>query len=145
VPERKRPQWVGSGVLLFHPPVSYVFKHWENDMQLFPVFAVANLEEAVQFYCQGLGFEKMWSFGEPAHRAGEAKDGIEIHLDADRLGAPPGPSVVYCHIEDAAAYYLDLKSRGLTVALELKERPWGMRDFRIEDPFGNRLGFASKV
>ena len=114
-------------------------------MQLFPVFAVADLEAAVEFYCVGLGFEKMWSFGEPAYRAGVAKEGVEIHLDAYGTGAPSGPSVVYCHMEDAAAYYLDLKSRGLKIALELQDRPWGMRDFRIEDPFGNRLGFASNV
>ena len=114
-------------------------------MHIFPVFAVADLEEAVEFYCAKLGFERVWSFGEPAHRAGVAKDGIEIHLDAQRAGAPPGPSVVYCHMDDAAAYYRELQSRGLTFALELEDRPWGMRDFRIQDPFGNRLGFASKL
>ena len=114
-------------------------------MQVFPVFAVANLEKALVFYCEKLGFEKVWSFGEPAHRAGVVKDCIEIHLDAQDAGAPPGPSVVYCHMDDAAAYYRDLQSRGLTFALDLEDRPWGMRDFRIEDPFGNRLGFASKI
>ena len=112
-------------------------------MQIFPVFAVADLKEALAFYCGVLEFEEVWRFGEPPHRAGVAKDGVEIHLDANRAGAPPGPSVVYCHMEDAGSFYRSLQARGVAFALELQDRPWGMQDFRIEDPFGNRLGFAS--
>jgi uncharacterized glyoxalase superfamily protein PhnB len=114
-------------------------------MQVFPVFAVADLEQALAFYCEKLGFTKVWTFGEPAHRAGVAKDNVEIHLDSLAAGAPPGPSVIYCHMDDAVGYYRELRSRGLTFALDLEVRPWGMQDFRVLDPFGNRLGFASKI
>jgi uncharacterized glyoxalase superfamily protein PhnB len=114
-------------------------------MIVFPVFAVANIDEALKFYCGKLGFETKWQFGEPPHRVGVSKQGVEIHLDAESAGAPPGPSVVYCHMEDAAAYFHELQERGVTFLFELEDRSWGMRDFRIEDPYGNRLGFASKI
>jgi uncharacterized glyoxalase superfamily protein PhnB len=114
-------------------------------MQVFPVFAVADLEVALDFYCGKLGFEAKWQFGEPPHRAGVAMQGIEIHLDAEGQGAPAGPSVVYCHMDDVAAYFHDLQTRGVTFVFELADRPWGMRDFRVQDPFGNRLGFASGI
>lgn len=114
-------------------------------MKIFPVFAVTNIDEALDFYCGKLGFETIWSFGDPLHRAGVAMQGVEIHLDAEVAGAPPGPSVVYCHMEDVSAYFHELKSNGVNFLLELEDRSWGMRDFRVEDPFGNRLGFASKI
>jgi uncharacterized glyoxalase superfamily protein PhnB len=114
-------------------------------MIVFPVFAVTNIEEALDFYCGKLGFETKWLFGEPTHRAGVAKQGVEIHLDAVDAGAPPGPSVVYFHMEDAAKYFRELQARDVVFLFELEDRSWGMRDFRIEDPFGNRLGFASKI
>lgn len=114
-------------------------------MIVFPVFAVANIDEALDFYSGKLGFETKWKFGEPPHRAGVAKQGVEIHLDAEDAGAPPGPSVVYFHMDDAAKYFEEVKARGVTFLFELEDRSWGMRDFRVEDPFGNRLGFASKI
>jgi uncharacterized glyoxalase superfamily protein PhnB len=114
-------------------------------MRLYPVFAVDDIEEAVSFYCKKLGFETTWTFGEPTHRAGVARDGVEIHLDAWGEGGPPGPSVVYFHMENAAAYYRQLRRRGVEFTAELQDRPWGMEDFRLEDPFGNRLGFASAL
>ena len=114
-------------------------------MKIFPVFAVANIDEALDFYCGRLGFETVWSFGDPLHRAGVAKQDVEIHLDAEPAGAPPGPSVVYCHMDDASAYFRELKANGVDFLFELEDRSWGMRDFRVEDPFGNRLGFASKI
>jgi uncharacterized glyoxalase superfamily protein PhnB len=114
-------------------------------MQVFPVFAVADISEALVFYCEKLGFEEKWVFGDPVHRAGVAKHGVEIHLDAEGAGAPPGPSVIYCHMGDVGAYYCDLQSRGVKFLFELQERSWGMKDFRVEDPFGNRLGFASNL
>jgi uncharacterized glyoxalase superfamily protein PhnB len=39
---------------------------------------------------------------------------------------------------DVSAYFRDLQSRAVNVLFGLEDRSWGMRDFRIEDPFGNR-------
>lgn len=114
-----------------------------NVTKLFAVFAVSDLEAALEFYRSKLGFAVAWTWGTPATRAGVTLDGIEIHLDCAGAGAPPGPSVVYCHMVDVAAYYAACKLRGASFALELGQRPWGMVDFRVVDPDGNRLGFGS--
>lgn len=78
-------------------------------------------------------------------RAGVSLDGVEIHLDAANQGAPPGPSVIYCHMNDVRTYYEACRANGVSFVFELTEREWGMRDFRVEDPSGNRLGFASAL
>jgi catechol 2,3-dioxygenase-like lactoylglutathione lyase family enzyme len=112
---------------------------------LSPVFAVRDLDAALDFYRLRLGFSVAWTWGDPPARAGVRIDDIEIQLDAAERGAPPGPSVVYCHMTGVEAYYAACRARGVAFALELGERPWGMRDFRVEDPDGNRIGFGEPV
>jgi catechol 2,3-dioxygenase-like lactoylglutathione lyase family enzyme len=113
--------------------------------RLFPVFAVSDLVAAIDFYRDKLGFALAWTWGTPATRAGVRLDRIEIQLDCAGGGAPPGPSVVYCHMVGVASYYAACKARGVPFALELGERPWGMVDFRVVDPDGNRIGFGSQL
>jgi len=111
--------------------------------RLFPVFAVGDLDAAIAFYRDKLGFSVAWTWGSPATRAGVALDDIEIHLDSAGAGAPPGPSVVYCHMTGVESYHAACQARGVAFALDLGERPWGMVDFRVMDPDGNRVGFGS--
>jgi catechol 2,3-dioxygenase-like lactoylglutathione lyase family enzyme len=112
--------------------------------KLFPVFAVRDLEASLDFYKEKLGFSVAWRWGEPASRAGVALGDIEIQLDAAGAGAPPGPSVVYCHMIGVEAYYDACKKLGVTFSLPLGDRPWGMRDFRVIDLDGNRIGFGEE-
>lgn len=113
--------------------------------KLFPVFAVRNLKEALDYYCGRLGFVESWTWGDPPTRAGVALGEYEIQLEAAGLGAPDGSSVVYFHMNDVEAYYKQCCERGATIAMELGNRPWGMKDFRTVDPSGNRLGFAEST
>jgi uncharacterized glyoxalase superfamily protein PhnB len=113
--------------------------------RLFPVFTVLKLDEAVAYYRDKLGFSVSWTWGEPASRAGVTLDDVEIQLEAAGLGAPPGPSVVYCHMIDVDAYYEACRSRGATIIMDIGNRPWGMRDFRVIDPGGNRIGFGARL
>jgi uncharacterized glyoxalase superfamily protein PhnB len=113
--------------------------------RVFPVFVVRDLDEALKYYSDKLGFSIAWSWGDPISRAGVALDDIEIQLEGAGLGAPAGPSVVYCHMAGVDAYYETCRARGATIAMDLADRPWGMRDFRILDPSGNRIGFASAL
>lgn len=113
--------------------------------KVFPVFAVKNLDDALAYYRDKLGFTIAWTWGDPVSRAGVALDDIEIQLESAGLGGPPGPSTVYCHMTRVDEYYETCRARGADISMELADRPWGMRDFRVVDPSGNRLGFASPV
>jgi uncharacterized glyoxalase superfamily protein PhnB len=112
---------------------------------VFPVFAVRNLQDALEYYRDKLGFTIAWTWGDPVSRAGVVLDDIEIQLEGGGPGAPAGPSVVYCHMTGVDEYYEACRARGVDIALDLGDRPWGMRDFRVRDPSGNRIGFASPV
>lgn len=113
--------------------------------KLFPVFLVSDLEAAIDFYVHKLGFSLAWKWGTPVTRAGVSFGDIEIQLDCAGAGAPPGPSVVYCHMTGVESYFAACKDRGAPFTLELGQRPWGMVDFRVIDPDGNRIGFGQEL
>jgi uncharacterized glyoxalase superfamily protein PhnB len=110
--------------------------------RIFPVFQVRDLAEALHYYCAVLGFTEAWKFGSPAHRAGVALGEIEIQLDGSGLGAMTGTSTAYCHMTGIDEHYAACRARGAKLVRELAERPWGVRDFQVEDPSGNKIGFA---
>jgi uncharacterized glyoxalase superfamily protein PhnB len=113
--------------------------------KVFPVFAVQNLGDALEYYRDKLGFTIAWTWGDPVSRAGVVLDDVEIQLEGAGLGAPGAPSVIYCHMNGVGEYYEACRARGADIAMELGDRPWGMRDFRVRDPNGNRIGFASPL
>jgi uncharacterized glyoxalase superfamily protein PhnB len=113
--------------------------------QVFPIFSVRDLPEAIAYYRDRLGFEHAWSWGTPPVRAGVRLGAVEIQLVCDPGLPAGGPSTVYCHMRGVDAYHAACRARGTEIAMELGDRPWGARDFRVVDPSGNRLGFAEVV
>ncbi len=124
-------------------PVTYHDAH--------PALLVSDLAEATQFYCHVLGFEKKWGYslseGEPEVRVGVgARSGaFEFHLITDPHIGQTGTGFIYIPMSGVDALYDRCQAHGVQIDMELQDRPWGMRDFRIADPFGNRLGFGETV
>jgi catechol 2,3-dioxygenase-like lactoylglutathione lyase family enzyme len=110
-----------------------------------PVLAVRDLDEALGYYRDKLGFAVSWKWGTPPSRAGVSLDDIELQLEGGGFGAPPGPSVVYCLMTGVDTYFEECRARGATFHIELGDRPFGMRDFRVQDPSGNRIGFGEAI
>lgn len=107
-----------------------------------PVFLVGDLNAAVAFYCDELDFSLAWSWGEPVVRAGVQRDELQLQLIDNPTIGPSGTSCVYCVMSGVDRFYRACVNRGVEIYLELGEREWGMKDFRIVDPSGNRLGFG---
>jgi catechol 2,3-dioxygenase-like lactoylglutathione lyase family enzyme len=47
-----------------------------------PRLPVSNVEEALQFYCEGLGFKVGWKWGNPATHANVCRDSVSLDLIA---------------------------------------------------------------
>lgn len=110
--------------------------------RVIPILGVRNLDQATAYYRDALGFTIGWTWGEPAQRAGLVLDDIEIQVVAPGPGLPVGPAVVYCHMTGIDGYYAACRKAGARILMDLGERPWGVRDFRVLDPDGNQIGFA---
>lgn len=106
--------------------------------RLIPMLPVASMPESVEFYAK-LGFaveHRHDQWGWAMLRFDECRlmvdQSINLHPDAPRL------PVIYLYPEDIVAYHAQVQARGVEVpALEVTF--YGMTEFRLDDPDGNRL------
>lgn len=110
-----------------------------------PILRVRDLEEGVDYFVDALGFEPAWRWGDPPERAGVTRDAARLQLVHDAPFAPDGPSTLYLHVRGIDDVYAACVERGAEVVSGLDDRPFGMRDFRVRDPSGNRIAFGEAV
>jgi len=106
---------------------------------LIPMLPVRHLPRSIDFYCGKLGFDierRVDNWGWAMLRF----DDCRLMLDQS-INAHPGQvrdSVLYLYPDDIAAYHAQVRKNGLEVP-ELQETFYGLTEFRLEDPDGNRL------
>lgn len=99
---------------------------------------VKSLAVSVAFYEQ-LGFRaerQVDDWGWAHLRCGECE--LMIDQSINLHPSSPRPTVVYLYPESIIAFHQDLRRKGLTVP-DLDVTFYGMTEFRIDDPDGNRL------
>ena len=101
-----------------------------------PIFQVANLERALAFYRNKLGFDVAWQAGEPPTHAAVCRDEVEISLE---VAASPAPGHAYLHVNGVDVLFATATAAGARIAVPLADRWYGMRDGRIADPDGNQI------
>jgi catechol 2,3-dioxygenase-like lactoylglutathione lyase family enzyme len=105
-----------------------------------PRIPVADVESALDFYVGKLGFELGWKWGSPPTHANVCRDSISLDL----ITTPPqrqGTAMAYVQVRGVDAYHSELRTRGIPLG-DLGDRDYGMRDFEIVDPSGNRIAFG---
>jgi catechol 2,3-dioxygenase-like lactoylglutathione lyase family enzyme len=105
-----------------------------------PRVPVSDVEEAISFYVDRLGFELGWKWGSPVTHANVCRDSISLDLIAlpsERCGT----AMVYVQLAGIDAYFSELTGRNVESG-ELGDRDYGMRDFEVVDKWGNRLAFG---
>jgi predicted enzyme related to lactoylglutathione lyase len=103
-----------------------------------PELPVLDVERAQLHYRDALGFEIGWL--EPDKGIGAASRGNVAIFFRKRL-PPFEPAVHWVFAEDIDATYEELKSLGANIVEPLEEKPWGLRQFTVEDLDGNRFYF----
>jgi uncharacterized glyoxalase superfamily protein PhnB len=104
-----------------------------------PILQVADLQRALQFYRDVLGFGTGWIVGEPPWLASVCRDVVEFHL---YVVDKPVPSHVYLNVEGVDGYFDAAVAAGATLVHALEDREYGMRDGRLMDPDGNQIGIG---
>ncbi len=103
-----------------------------------PELPVMDVERAQQHYRDALGFEIGWLY--PDKGIGSVlRPGVTIFL---RKREPPfEPAVHWVFAEDIDATYQELKSSGANIVDPLERKPWGLRQFTVQDLDGNLFYF----
>ncbi len=106
--------------------------------RLIPMLPVASINTSIEFY-EKLGFtveqrndEWRWAmlrFGDCRLMVDQS---INLHPEAPRQG------VIYLYPDDIVEYHRQAKANGLDLP-DLETTFYGMTEFRLDDPDGNRL------
>ncbi len=100
---------------------------------------------SVDYYCAKLGFEvetRNDAWGWAMLRFGECRLMVDQSINA-HPDAPRDP-ILYLYPDDIVEYHRQVRAKGLTVP-ELTVTFYGLTEFRISDPDGNRLWIGQSV
>ena len=115
-----------------------------------PQFLVDRLDDALAFYEQRLGFERDFVYKD--FYASVSRDGAVIHLkcapklQAERAHRRSEEHLdAYLAVSGVRELHDEFVRRGAPILKPLEQRPWGQRDFYVEDPDGYILCFSEAV
>jgi len=117
-----------------------------------PLFVVSDLQQALRFYRERLGFEVTYQAPAPdPFFAIVARDGVQLMLKvvAEDVGALPNRSRhpdarwdVYVHVPDPDTLAAEFRDRGVTFSAPLTDTDDGLRGFELIDHDGYLLFFG---
>lgn len=116
-----------------------------------PQLFVSDIVASLAFY-EGLGFETVFTSGEPPFYAQVARGGARLnlrHVDgpvfAEGVREREGDLLsATLTLDDAAALFEAFQAAGVAFHRPLHAEPWGARTFIVADPDGNLLMFAGR-
>ena len=126
--------WFGKGIDGGHEPS----KHQRMLRKVMPELPLSNVATGVVHYRDVLGFEVNYS----QHDIGVMdRDGMRVLLIA-RSSRHTGIGSCAFYVTDADGLHAELVTKGANVQGPPVSKPWGLREFAVLDPEGNRLTFA---
>ena len=117
---------------------------------LSPQFLVDDLSIAIAYYRNRLSFELDFEY--ESFYASVSRDGFSVHLKcapktvADRAHRKQNEHLdAYVGVRGIEALFDELTSKGADIIRPLEQRPWGCKDFYVEDPDGYILCFSEET
>lgn len=106
--------------------------------KIMPELPLTNVAAGIVYYHDVLGF----SVNYQQHDLGVMdRDSVRLLLIA-RTAEHNGISSCCLYIKDADALYNELLAKGANIPTPPVSHPWGLREFHVVDPEGNRISFA---
>jgi predicted enzyme related to lactoylglutathione lyase len=117
-----------------------------------PYLIVDDVVATANYYRDSLGFEYERMWGEPPSFCMVSRNGVVIMLSQlERTGMMRPNRVVdpeggawdaYIWIDNADTLHAEFKAKGVKIARDVCDQPYGCRDFDVEDCNGYRLCFG---
>lgn len=108
-----------------------------------PIFACSDVEATIAYYKDVLGFDSSWTYGETPDFGSASKGGVDImfSLNPD-LAAKVLGHEHWIKVDEVDELYRLHQSNGAKIVSEIGDRPWGVREYVVEDLNGYHLRFA---
>ena len=108
-----------------------------------PELPSVDTNKAVAYYEQKLGFTVTLRLPGNEYAIVE-RDGIAIHLFA--VGrSKASPVGIHIFTSDLDQLFAEFNRSGAIITQGIEKKPWGNRDFRVRDDFGNDLKFTEPL
>ena len=107
--------------------------------------AVTDMARALAFYVGVLGKSKVFENGDPAGFAILRKGAAELHLTLNKNHRSGMANVCHLMVSDAAALHDFCTRRGVRIVKGVRDQTYGLRDFVIADPDGNRIDIGQRL
>ena len=108
-----------------------------------PVFQVSDLDSALTYCKEVLGFKEDFRFGA---YAGISHGDACLHLYGHQIHKRPiGGGTAFVFRDEVDHYFQQIKKQGAIVKVEPADQPYGMRDFIVLDPDGNHMTFGCEI
>jgi uncharacterized glyoxalase superfamily protein PhnB len=109
------------------------------------IFHISNLETAVKYYTEVLGFTLDFRYEQIA---GVKYGSVFIHLSAPNPGVTKkaiGEGHMYIFCDEVDQYCQEIIDKGALLFITVDNRTYGMRDFGVKDHDGNILAFGTGI
>lgn len=116
----------------------------ECDQQHPSVF-VDDVQAAAEYYVEKLGFRLGFQWGDPVQMAGVNLGSVSIHLVPSSGVPSSNHAALYFVVGDADELYEFQLAQGARIQEPPADREYGLREFRVNDPYGNSIGFGHRL
>lgn len=117
-----------------------------------PQIFVTDIDQAVAFYRDRLGFQLAYLYGDPPFYGLVERGGVGLNLrHVDEMPFDPAireredllaATIV---VDQLKALFVAYEEAGLEFHQSYREQPWGAHDFIVADPDRNLIHFASRA
>lgn len=114
---------------------------------IIPILRSFDEHEARRFYIDYLGFKVDWEHrfapGMPLYMQ-VSREAAVLHISEHHGDCTPG-GAVRIWVDDVEQALADMNARQHPrMRPSIEDRPWGLREIALTDPFGNRVIFAER-
>lgn len=115
-----------------------------NVRAVWPLLWVSDVEAAISFWTEGLGFDVAGADGPPDERdwCRVVRGGASVMLQGGLSGGPPRGVSLYLVCDDVDAMREEIAGRGIPVSIP-GDASYGMRQLRVAHPDGHEVWFES--
>ena len=125
---------------IFHDSCLEVFV--PSLLRVAPELPVSDLRSSIEYYESKLGFQNVMTMPDHSYAIVE-RDGVAIHLF--QTSGKHSPQSLHVFADGLDQLHAELRERGAHLLQDIVRKPWGNRDFRVHDDFGNEIKFTEPL